>query len=60
MHKNREFIEAGIFNVKDSELNAYFGKRFEIFLKENFSDFSANMPLQEDGGMEAKRLTLLL
>ncbi|MDI6738255.1 MAG: ATP-binding protein [Nanoarchaeota archaeon] len=39
VHKNRELVEAGIFNVKDSELNAYFGKRFEIFIRENFFRF---------------------
>lgn len=39
VHKNREFIESGSYKRNKEELNKFLGKRFEIFIKDNFRLF---------------------
>lgn len=39
VHKNRESIEKRECQINKGELNAYFGKRFEIFIRDNLSAF---------------------
>lgn len=39
VHKNRELIERTSFQPNKEELNKFLGKRFEIFIRENFGLF---------------------
>ena len=37
--RNREAIERGIYKISEQELNSFLGKRFEIFIRDNFHLF---------------------
>ncbi len=39
VHKNRELIERGAYELNKKKINTYLGKRFEIFIKDNFHYF---------------------
>ncbi|MDO8740009.1 MAG: ATP-binding protein [Candidatus Woesearchaeota archaeon] len=39
VHKNRENIERGYYKLIKKDLNDYFGRRFEVFVRENFLSF---------------------
>jgi uncharacterized protein len=39
VNKNRDNIEKNIFKINKSDLTSYFGKRFEIFIRNNFHLF---------------------
>lgn len=39
VHKNREAIERREYKINANELNSYLGKRFEIFIRDNFTLF---------------------
>jgi len=39
VHKNRELIERRCYELNKEKINTYLGKRFEIFIKENFYYF---------------------
>jgi len=39
VHRNREDIEKGFYKINKERINAYLGKRFEIFIKDNFHYF---------------------
>ena len=44
VHRNRESIERGSYRIEKEKINAYMGKRFEIFIKENFHYFFKHYP----------------
>lgn len=42
VHKNRENIERRAYKPTENEINQFLGKRFEIFIRENFTTFFRN------------------
>jgi len=49
VHKNRELIEKDNYEINISQLNSFFGKRFEIFIIENFNLFFSSKMFSKYG-----------
>ena len=42
IHRNRQAIETRTYKIDKKDINSYFGKRFEIFIRDNFYNFFNN------------------